>query len=90
VTNGHVQVVTHRDGTTNLPPSSGGVSEEPPPLRIALIDIPALRVDVRDEQQDLALAIPRRPIRLTRESGRVALASPALCDWAHVAPRFRN
>ena len=77
VTNGGVQVVRHGDGTTNLPSSSGGASEEPPPLRIALIDIPRLRIDVRDEQGGLTLAMPAVGMRLTRDDGRIALLAPA-------------
>ena len=78
VTNGHVQVVGHRDGTNNLPASSSEPSTmEPPPLRIARIDVPTLRVDVRDEQQDLAVTIPAVTIQLTRNQGRVTLRSPA-------------
>ena len=77
VTNGGVQVVRHRDGTTNLPASSGRTPEEPPPLRVSLIDIPRLRVDVRDEQGDLTLAVPAVAIRLTRSRGRIALGGPA-------------
>ena len=76
VTNGAVQVLRHRDGTTNLPSSSESPID-PPPLRIALIDVPRLRIDVRDEQGDATLAMPAVAIRLTRDNGRIALLAPA-------------
>ena len=77
VTNGGVRVVRRRDGTTNLPASSDSINEDPPPLRISLIDIPRLRIDVRDEQGGLTLAVPAVAIRLTRDQGRIALGGPA-------------
>ena len=77
VTNGGVQVVRRRDGTTNLPDLSDSANQDPPPLRIALIDIPRLRIDVRDEQGDMTLAVPAVAIRLARNQGRIALGGVA-------------
>jgi outer membrane protein assembly factor BamA/autotransporter translocation and assembly factor TamB len=77
VVNGAVLVVRRADGTTNLPPSSESPDGDPPPLRISLIDIPRLRIELRDEQGDAAFVAPSAAVRLTSEDGRIALLVPA-------------
>src|SRR6266850_7866031 len=58
VTNGHVQLTRDRDGRMNLPDSSETPAGEPAPLNIAHLSAPRFVIDIKDAQNDLALAIP--------------------------------
>ena len=73
VTNGRLRVMRDRDGRMNLPDSSDTPSGEPAPLNIAHLSAPRLLVDVKDEQNDLSLAVPGITLDIGRAQGRVAL-----------------
>ena len=76
-TNGRVQVVRDASGGTNLPESSETPSGEPAALDVARISAPRLVIDIRDAQNDLALAIPGLTMDIRRNDGRVTLNAPA-------------
>jgi len=77
VTNGHVQLTRDRDGRMNVPDSSDTPAGEPAPLDIAHLLAPRFAIDIRDAQNDLALAIPALTLDIGRSDGRLALAAPA-------------
>jgi hypothetical protein len=79
-TGAHITVLRRADGRTNLPRSAGD-NTEPAALRVARLFAPAAKVDVRDEQGNLALAIPDFTIDVTASGGRLALGMPARISY---------
>src|SRR2546426_5213412 len=77
VTNGRVQLTRDRDGRMNLPDSSETPAGEPTPLNIAHLLAPRFVIDIRDAQNDLALAIPGLSLDIGRSDGRLTLNAPA-------------
>src|SRR6267142_2100357 len=77
VTNGHVQLTRDRDGRMNLPDSSDTPAGEPAPLNIAHLSAPRFVIDIKDAQNDLALAIPGLTLDIGRSDGRMTLLAPA-------------
>ena len=77
VTNGRVQLVRDRDGRMNLPDSSDTPAGEPAPLNIAHILAPRFVIDIKDAQNDLALAIPGVTLDIRTRDGRMTLDAPA-------------
>ncbi|HYS26461.1 MAG TPA: hypothetical protein VEP46_12680, partial [Vicinamibacterales bacterium] len=77
VTNGHVQLTRDRDGRMNLPDSSDTPAGEPAPLNIAHLSAPRFVIDIKDAQNDLALAIPGLTLDIGRSDGRMTLVAPA-------------
>jgi translocation and assembly module TamA len=77
VTNGHVQLTRDRDGRMNLPDSSETPAGEPAPLNIAHLSAPRFAIDIKDAQNDLALAIPDLTLDVGRTDGRITLEAPA-------------
>ncbi len=77
VSNGRVTIRRYADGTTNLPRGSEGPSTEPPPLRLARVDIPRIALDIRDESARLAAFVPEVALLLKSDEGFIRLSRPA-------------
>jgi outer membrane protein assembly factor BamA/autotransporter translocation and assembly factor TamB len=71
-----ITVLRQADGRTNLPRSSGE-DAEPAALRVARVFAPSAKVDVRDQQANVALGIPDLTIDVRASGGRIALGAPA-------------
>jgi len=76
-TDARIVVRRRSDGSTNLPSPSGEPSDDPPPLRVNLIDVPQIALDLRDEQAARFLWIPALAIRLTPDGGFVRMGREA-------------
>ena len=80
-TRARVTVLRRADGTTNLPRSSEEAGE-PAALRVARLVAPSTRVELRDEQADLAVTVPDVSINLAPTTGRIAIGMPARITYA--------
>jgi len=90
VRNGAVSLVRRADGTTNLPKSSGALSEgDPAPLPIARVSAPRLAVEYRDEPADLTFRTSALTIDLSSR-GRLALEAPADFSVGSTSTRFER